>query len=375
MATQPFSDFNRAGRSLQALRTLAQTEPQSAQAYLTAVRDAAVSAAPNDPVIAALSRIVSAGDVFAALQTEPNLGQLFPDTDQSANWGSLQAARASTIGWSASGPQTQQVVSGVLSRADGKFTLTTDSGRTLNLVQGTQANTGQYSMNASWALGFGDGPMTFRGTFDSAGNFAINSGAPGIHQDFVWDRVVTSPGATPTTGSGQPITNTALLEQLKALPRLGIVLTPGADGRKWWLEADAPAPDFYALGGRWEQTPATNTTASSPLVESRDGKAIAIGQFAWSAFRRTQNEQGQNIGGEVEFPAEYQAGGAKVGRLAHGDRAWVLGHFNTDNLTRDGIPTKLVAQETWGTIDQTTLAYGESPADPLTQAALSVDLP
>jgi hypothetical protein len=368
MATQPIRDFNQAGRSLQALQTLAQTEPASAQAYLTAVRDAAATAAPNDPVIAALNRIVGASDIFAAVQAEADLGRLFPDANTSANWGSLQTARASTIGWSTASPPTQQVISGTLSRANDVYTLTTASGRSLNLVQGE----GISRLTPAWAMGFGDGPMTFRGSFTADGNFAITSGAPGIHKDFLWDRIVTSPGQTPTTESGQPITNTALLEQVKALPQLGIVLVPDAAGRNWWLDPSAPMPDYYALGGRWD-----NGYTGNPTIEARDGKAIAIGQFAYSAFRRVVDGQGNSLGGgEVVFPAEYLPGGSKANRLAHSDRAWVLGHFGSDGLTADGIPTKLFAQETWGTIDRTTMPYRQQqPADPLTQAALSVDLP
>jgi hypothetical protein len=85
MATPQFVDFNRSGRTLQGLRTLAQTDPASATAYLTAVRNAAASAATNDPAIAAIDRILSSNDVFSAIQNEGELGRIFPDGNAS-NW-------------------------------------------------------------------------------------------------------------------------------------------------------------------------------------------------------------------------------------------------------------------------------------------------
>lgn len=175
------------------------------------------------------------------------------------------------------------MVSGVLSRADGAFTLTTETGRRLTLVQGQGENTGQFPMIPSWAVGFGDGPMTFRGTFDGAGNFAVSSGAPGIHSDYVWSRVVTN-GNNPTTGDGQPIVNQNLIDQVKALPRLGIVLVPTTDGRKWWEDPTAPAQDYYALGGRWAYQ-----AGGQAAIESRGDIAVARGDFAWSAFVRAMS--------------------------------------------------------------------------------------
>jgi hypothetical protein len=40
-----------------------------------------------------------------------------------------------------------------------------------------------------------------------------------------------------------------------------------------------------------------------------------------------------------------------------------------------GIPSLLVAQDTWGSIDRSSLPQAQNSADPLTQAALSVDFP
>jgi hypothetical protein len=65
----------------------------------------------------------------------------------------------------------------------------------------------------------------------------------------------------------------------------------------------------------------------------------------------------------------------KADRLNHTDRAWVLGHFSTENMGPTGIPSLLVAQDTWGSIDRSSLPQAQNSADPLTQAALSVDFP
>lgn len=303
-----------ASPSYESLKAFATETPANAKRYLTQVAERLRVQGAQAPAVAIEALLSSNSPLTELLERDrASLGLIFPEAG--THWGSLQAARAGSLGWSTEGPKPAQQIAGQISSkrlsagAPEVLRVTTASGKQLMLGEAI-ANSSFKPMSRSWVQGFaGDGPVSLKGSLGNDGQtfnveaFALNTS--GLFNQFTFARVVVTDQMVSLSSPRGSIEVTApkLRAALMQLPGLGIILPGEPNASAGRLVYDRE-PERVQVLARFRD----------PAKPSSEGRVSAPVDMALSALRAAVSD----------FPAE------QASRSEHGGRVWLQGTFKLD---------------------------------------------
>lgn len=279
MAVSPAAQaLNRSPHSLSDVTSFATAAPRAAATYLARVAQQLVDIGATQAATAVRAVLEGEGPLAPRLeQHAAALGAVFPGGG--GDFGALQRARASSLGWGAAGHGESRPVqvTGQLSVNDsGDRRLQTEAGREF-LLASSQAHR-MANLPAELASAFaGDGPVVLEGTLGESGDtfnvesFALNR--DGKYERFTFGRVARdfeSGTVWIRTPRGNVLVGEpGLAARLSAMPKLGVILPGGSEpladaslARLGNRVYRGQAPTFFALGRFMEgaPTPADGTS-------------------------------------------------------------------------------------------------------------------